>query len=286
MSDNVFLWLGPVSTDIVAPAMPAGWVVRTYNRGANDGTNSDAFRAWAVGLGPNALARLAPDAPRIVIGGFSAAHGAIEILLGQAAWARDPRVIGLLALDAYYSAWGVSTPKPGYLAWLRLALERGLPAWLTTSTHEGYRKFGSTRAEHPSATESIRPLASALGLENVGPEAPPALRDVEGVPAPVAAHSRGSVLWLDYGNRLKHGDHAHKLARPALRGGPFLQATSLPISASSARANIAPTPSPGPMPAPAPAPVPSSSSGGGGGLALGIALAGGFLTWMWSRRKG
>lgn len=300
MSQNVLLWLGPVSTEIiipnpktepdVPPVLPADWAVKTCNKGTNGGTGSDAFKNWALELGPDPISRLAPKASRVVIAGFSAAHGAIEVILGRAT--TDPRIVGLLALDAYYSAWKVHTPKPGYLAWLQVAMARGLPAWLTTSTHHP--------PQHPSASESIQPLAKALELQEV--EVPSALRG-EGLPVPLA-RGRGSVVWLDYTAQLKHTDHAWKLARPALRSGPFFSAVpqtqsmapAAPQPPAHGNALPKPPPAPAPMPArsnalpsppaPPPAPVPPpppSSSWGAAEVALGITAVFG-LGWFLLRR--
>lgn len=268
---KVVLWLGPVSTAMIRPAVDNTWDVRTYNTGANGGIGSAAFAEWARSLGADPLTRLAGNnAGRIVLAGFSAAHGAFEVILARAAAMRDSRLAGLLACDAYYSAWNVATPKPGYLAWLQMALEWNLPAWLSTSTNHP--------KEHPSATESIRPLVEALGLRE---SAPPSVLLTDELPVP-RAHGRGSVVWLDYGAQLKHAEHATRFGPIAMRDGPFLHASSSFASepstpAHAARASAishalpqAPAPSPAPGPAPVPPPAPSS---GGGAVLLGVAAA-------------
>lgn len=262
--NDVVLWMGPVATDMIRPYVPAQWRIVTNNHGANGGIGSAAFAQWARTLGPDPLTRLAgPSARRIVLAGFSAAHGAFDVILGRAADMHDQRLVGLFAADAYYSAWNVSTPKLGYEAWLRIALERGLPAWLTVSTHHP--------ASHPSASESIKPLVTALGLRQTEP--PSILSDDrlvvgEQIPEP-KAFGRGSVQVLDYGASFKHAEHATRLAPVALQGGPFLKAAyagSASYAPQSQNIAVGPaSPTPGPMPAP-PSPSSGSEAGGAGGI--------------------
>lgn len=269
--NDVLLWIGPVSKDMLVddpgkpsgkPVLPDSWEIKTCQ-----GSRSDTMKEWALSLGPEPLQRLVPKAERIVIAGFSAGHGAIEILLGRSV--NDSRLVGLLALDAYYSAWRVTTPKPGYLAWCRAAAMRGLPAWLTTSSHHP--------AAHPGASESIQPLVKALGM--VASDDVPTALTFANAPVPKVKRAN-SVLWLDYGAQIPHKDHVHLLARHALANGPFLQTQPVPIDSRKAPAQAS-SAARAPLP-PSPPTKPQSSNVG---LGIGIALALGGLTYLLGRQK-
>lgn len=280
---NTVLWIGPVWPALIAPAVPTDWAIRTIDDHITGGNGSEAYKRWALGLGNDPLSKLAPDAREIVIAGFSRGHGAIEVLLGLAAGRRDARVTGLLALDSYYSAWGVKEPKLGFLAWCQIALQNGLPAIFTTSTHHP--------AQYPSSSESIKPLAQALSLTETRP--------LSGVPEPARTIGRGTVFWLDYEARFRHEDHAIKLGQPFLSIGAYFRPrfsyettpaafASTPSVQAPPRAQTTATPTPATTPmqaTPTPALPPKqatsmqstkSSSLAGWGVALGIlALAGG-----------
>lgn len=209
------------------------WELRTYNQPNKRDPKrigSAAFGEWANSLGNDPISLLAgKEASRVVLAGFSAAHGAHEVILGQVAANRDTRVVGLFAADSYYSAWGVTTPKPGFLSWLQFALEQNVPAWFTTSTRHP--------PEHPSATDSFGVMGSALDLRPVD-YANEFGKDF----SPIRCRGRGSVRWFDFGESLQHTEHATKLAPFAMGNGPFLR--------PPARAAMAVTPTPAPIPAP------------------------------------
>ncbi len=238
---NTVLWIGPVWPDLIAPAVPTDWAIRTIDDHITGGNGSDAYKRWALGLGNDPLSKLAPDAREIVIAGFSRGHGAIEVLLGLAAAKRDKRITGLLALDSYYTAWGVNEPKLGYLAWCQLALQNGLPAIFTTSTHHP--------TQYPSSSESIKPLARALSLAETKP--------LGGVPEPARTMGRGSVFWLDYEARFRHEDHAIKLGQPFLSIGAYFRPS---LSVKTEPATFAPAPPIPIIPPPATAPTQATST--------------------------
>jgi len=197
---NVVIWDGPIWAELISPAVPKDWTIKTYSRGAGGGIGSEAFKNWALSLGSDPLSKLAPGADRIILAGFSAGHGANNVILDHVAKARDQRLVGLLCADSYYSALNVKTPKPGFLAWCEFAMEQGFPAWFTSST--------SHRVQELSGRESILPLVEALDLV---PRTPP-----KNLPVPDACRGREKIVWLDYGARFQHEDHAKVLARQVL----------------------------------------------------------------------
>jgi hypothetical protein len=243
MSDKVVLWIGPVWPQIIAPAVPKDWKIITIDDHVTRGNGSNAYKTWAHSLGPDPLLNIAPAARQIIVAGFSRAHGAIDVLLQRAAQVQDPRIISLLALDSYYSAVGVTQPKVGYLAWCKLALSRGLPVVFTTSSHH--------RSVEQSASESVKPLADALALRETSITLP-------NLPQPVNTRGNGSVLWLDYRDRLRHEDHPLKLAQPILATGiPFRssvgnQVNARPPQKASFASIVAKPPAPEPKPTPTP----------------------------------
>jgi len=269
MSEKVLLWVGPVAKNNLVdppdkpsgkPVLPTSWDIITCNINGT-GKGSDQFKAWALSLGPEPLVRLAPDAKQIVIAGFSAGHGAIEVILGQSV--NDKRLVGLCALDAYYVGWNNTTPKPGYLAWCQAAIARGLPAWLTTSSHHP--------KEYPGGSTSIAPLADALNLLP-STEVPYAFQFDN---APIAKVRRNkSVAWFDFGAQITHKDHVHLLARHALANGPFLRTNPAPVAATAPIAARAPG-----------APTPPQPASGNFGLGLGVALLLGGITYLVGRQK-
>lgn len=203
-ASKVVLWLGPVSTDNIARAVPPGWIVKTVNHGPSGGIHVDDFRAWALSLGADPLTHIAPDAEQFILMTFSAGHGAADVILSRVAATNDPRLSGVIAVDSYYTNTAHDPPKPGFFAFGELAARDMRPFWITTST--------SPNQARPSASECIVPLAHALRLRPV--RAPPDM------PRPVAAFGRGGVKWLDYRDLFTHRDHARLLAPAALGAWP------------------------------------------------------------------
>lgn len=274
---NTVLWIGPVWPDLIAPAVPTDWAIRTIDDRITGGNGSEAYKRWALGLGNDPLSKLAPDAREIVIAGFSRGHGAIEVLLGLAAAKRDARLTGLLALDSYYTGWGVKESKLGFLAWCQLAMQNGLPAIFTTSSHHP--------KQYPSSSESIKPLAEALSLAETKP--------LGGVPEPARTKGRRSVFWLDYEARFRHEDHAIQLGKPFLSAGAYFRPrlssqTANPGVVSAPRVQTPPRiPIAAESPTPAPMPTQSMPSGSfaGWGVALAVlAFAGGAYAWKRGHR--
>lgn len=214
---KVVLWIGPVWPGIISGAVPADWSILTYDDQKAGGNGSNAYKNWAMLLGPDPLSKLAPNAQQIVVAGFSRAHGAIDVLLGRAAADNDNRITSLVALDAYYSAVGNNQPKPGYLNWCKLAAARNLPVVFTSSS--GHRDV------EQSASASLLPLANALQLRAAKVAIP-------GLPEPAKSFNRGSILWLDYEARFRHEQHPLVL-------GPALFSTGIPFRTP---ANEAPRP--------------------------------------------
>lgn len=197
--------MGPVTAANLSGALPADWRLSVHNRGTSGGIGSSAFRDWALSLGDNPLTALGCRDEPVVLAGFSAAHGAHEVILGAVHARRDERLVGLFGFDAYYTSFR-KAPKPGHFAWLSWVQHdpRGRVATFTTSSHQG--------ADHPSASVSFRPLAAALGMT------PASLSPPFGTP-PERGYAAGPLRWFDYGARYKHVEHATKLARPFVRAG-------------------------------------------------------------------
>ncbi len=204
---KVVLWIGPVWPGIISGAVPADWSILTFDDQKAGGNGSNAYKNWALSLGPDPLSRIAPNAQQIVVAGFSRAHGAIDVILGRAAATKDNRITSLVALDAYYSAVGNNQPKPGYLNWCMLAGARNLPVVFTSSS--GHRDI------EQSASASLLPLANALQLRA-------AKVTIPGLPEPAKSFNRGSILWLDYEARFRHEQHPLVL-------GPALFSTGIPF---------------------------------------------------------
>lgn len=261
MSDKVVFWIGPVWPQIIAPAVPSDWSILTFDDRVAGGNGSDTYKSWALSLGSDPLSRLAPNARQILIAGFSRAHGAIEVFLGRAAANRDNRINSLVALDSYYSGLGVTQAKPGYLSWCNLALERNLTVIFTTSSGH--------LPTHQSASDSIKPLAQALGLRETRVAIP-------NLPAPAKAFGRGGVLWLDYQDRVKHEDHALKLAEPIFSTGvPFRSPTNQPSRPTQQAFAPAVTSPQVPTPPTTTRPKKPPPAGPGPGLFLGLLLVAG-----------
>lgn len=239
--NKVVLWIGPVWPGIISGAVPADWSILTFDDQKAGGNGSNAYKNWALSLGPDPLSRVAPNAQQIVVAGFSRAHGAIDVILGRAAATNDNRITSLVALDAYYSAVGNNQPKPGYLNWCKLAVARNLPVVFTSSS--GHRDI------EQSASASLMPLANALQLRAAKVAIP-------GLPEPAKSFSRGSILWLDYEARFRHEQHPLVL-------GPALFSTGIPFRApvNDAPQAVAPPPSQAGAPPPRPpvAPPPSQA---------------------------
>lgn len=273
---KVVLWIGPVWPGIIRGAVPADWSILTFDDNKVGGNGSNAYKNWALSLGPDPLSRVAPNAQQIVVAGFSRAHGAIEVFLGRSAANGDTRITSLLALDAYYSAVDNTQPKPGYLNWCRFALARNLPVVFTTSSGH--------RAIEQSGSASLKLLADALQLQ-------PAKIANSGLPEPAKSFGRGSIIWLDYEARLRHEEHPLILG-PALfsTGVPF----RTPVNEAFRPAQAAPAPSQA-VPPRRPlaqqqvvAPRSSSSSapdGPGPGLALGVLLLAGLGAFAFSMTR-
>lgn len=234
---SVLLWLGPVTRENLAGALPAGWRLVVHNRGMGGGLGSSAlalapndpfplaFRDWAMTLGLDPLSELGvgPSEP-CVMAGFSAAHGAHEPILARVTLRRDARLVGLFGFDAYYTSW-IKTPKPGHLAWLSWVRDEplGRVATFTTSSHAG--------ADHPSATASFRPLATMLDMRPSAHVPPFGHR-------PERASELGSIRWYEYGLSYKHVEHATVLARQFVGEALRVPAAPAPTRAPAATSSV------------------------------------------------
>lgn len=271
---KVVLWIGPVWPGIIRNAIPAEWSILTFDDHKVAGNGSEAYKNWALSLGPDPISQMASNAQQIVVAGFSRAHGAIDVILGRAAANGDTRITSLVALDAYYSAVNNNQPKLGYLNWCKLALARNLPVVFTSSS--GHRPI------EQSASTSLKPLATALQLQESKVAIP-------GLPEPAKSFSRGSILWLDYEARLRHEQHPLVL-------GPALFSTGVPLRLPRNEAPAVAPPAPARRPAPAQAHAPPRNTatapqssppadGPGAAITLGLMLLAGLGAMAFSLRR-
>lgn len=201
---GVIIWMGPVSTSNLAGVkMPSDWSIVTISAEVvQPGSNAltpTMFRSFAATLGADPLgalmARATTSPDQAILASFSAGHGLLDPLL--TANGGDPRIRGVYAADSVY---GLDV-KPGYLKQGQASVASGTPFWLSTSSAKG----GVTIH---SGSESMVPLAQALGLQDMDPPA--------GMPTPVLCKGAGGCVWLDYQSLFAHGDHATKLCPAAL----------------------------------------------------------------------
>lgn len=206
------IWVGPVSASNLSGALPAGWRLLVYNHGRDNGIGSRAFQAWADGLGADPLSALGVRDEPCAVAAFSAGHGATEVFLGRTAARRDPRLCQVYGLDAYYTSHNTA-PKPGHLAWLSWVRDspQGRHGIFTTSAYAG--------KNHPSASASFRPLATALNMAPIPARPRFALSSTSTTAPPDAAYGAGPVRWFDYGTTYPHVQHATVLAREFVRFG-------------------------------------------------------------------
>lgn len=201
---GVIIWMGPVSTaNLASVKLPPDWSVVTISaevvQPGSSALTPTMFRTYAATLGADPLgalmarAKTSPD--EAILASFSAGHGLLDPLLQ--ANGGDPRIRGVYAADSVY---GLDV-KAGYLKQGKASVATGTPFWLSTSSAKG----GVTIH---SGSESMIPLAQALGLQDMDPPA--------GMPTPVLCKGLGGCVWLDYQSLFSHGDHATKLAPAAL----------------------------------------------------------------------
>lgn len=210
----IVLWTGPISAQMMAPAVPPGCRLVTINAGANGKIGSTAFAQLGSSYGGDLAAVLKSrgvtlGAEPVVLAAFSAGWGLVETIL-----ARDPtRPAALLAADAYYTGAGVGR-KPGFAAFCALAAAGQKLAVFTTSPIAG--------ATHPSAEEAVGALLAPFGMQPCSP--PPGL----GEPRPEAVVCQRGIVWARYSRALGHGKHGSVLAQqwmraavlPYMRGAP------------------------------------------------------------------
>jgi len=248
MSRRAIVWMGPVATANIAPAVAGtdvsiltvnGWTVAPDHPRA---VAPSDFRPWVQALGSDPVGALCAmaHADEVWLAAFSAGAGALEAVLK--ARPADERVLGVLAADAYY---GLAV-KPGYLAHAKATTR---PFWLTSS---------NARDVHTCA-ESVLPFADSLGLAPASP--PPAM------PPPIATRSSGPVAWLNYEGLYSHVQHATVLSPAALRSWVTGQEAPPPTP-----------PEPWTPPEPGQAPEPAESLRAHA-LAAGAGAAVGGLTW-------
>lgn len=203
--DHLVIWAGPVWAGILADAaLPVPTKLLTFASYAG-GIGSGSFSALGRDVGGD-LGTLCErggyditHAKTVTVAVFSAGWGLAEQLLRNEA--SRARVNALVAADAYYTGQGLGR-KPGYAAFCQRAIDRRALAVFSTSTNEG--------PGYPSSQEAVGALLEPWTL---APSAIPAA-----LPTPDAALAAGSLLWLQYGQRLGTGEKNH--SRHATRVAP------------------------------------------------------------------
>jgi hypothetical protein len=198
------LWAGP-SPPPKADLFPGEVELVAITEGEGTGTKrfgSSAFSRLGQKFGNlDNLARAhnldLADFDRIVLGGFSAGHGLLEHMLRSDAH----RVDVLLASDAYYTSNTPGAVKRGYRAFVERAAAGEALALLTCSSIGG--------PNYPSSDAAVDVLLEGLPLE---PRRPLPLDYTAALPEPVATLGTGGLYWLRYDKRIKHGQHASRLA--------------------------------------------------------------------------
>lgn len=192
----VVLWIGPVQASTLELARwpsPAPQIV-TIGAGANGGIGSNAFAQLGIDYRHRARTPLRgaleahgvdPDTnDRILVCGFSAAHGLIETILNTPA--DRERVSAVGAFDAYYTG-AAGTPKPGYRAFAELAANGARSMVMTSSNIPGGVGL-------PTGADAAGKLLAGLGLEFIPP------RNI-GKAVCERAEGRGNLAWYVYADR-------------------------------------------------------------------------------------
>lgn len=176
------------------------------------------------------MASLDPTSVKSVgIGGFSAFHGLANELLKEEASRRRINMVYLA--DACFGGTAPKEPKQGYFAFATQAFKREKLMIATTSGEAGvpvtYTHQGNT-VTHGSGHDCIRQLYEACQSAVPRVERVPELP--VGLPEPVKAVQAGNFIWLDYGTRISHAEHATKIMAPMLRyyGVGWMASRSMP----------------------------------------------------------
>jgi hypothetical protein len=218
---NLIAWVGPVSSSNLGP-VPSTAKLATVNRGIGGGIGSTDFRMLAT-LDGYPLERAAKsagihwdDVERLIILGFSAAHGWMDPVLREARYRE--RIVLVGACDAYFTN-ALLARKTGYAAAAADAIDGKYPFVMTSSPVAG--------PDYPSGNAAVAAFVAPFALEQ---------RDVPTwcPPGALAGQAQGSGLftWIPYdnaGGNLKHAHvkHATEVA-PAL-----LSAVGAPLLAAS-----------------------------------------------------
>lgn len=190
------LIFGPVAPDQIATrlAIPNDWSIQFVNHapvppGTNFYENGSAAFAYLVGkIGGDIFEHYAPGSGRIVLGSFSAGHGALEWIFNQLGG--DKRIAGVCCADSYYvddAALKSKTVKPGYLRQAQNAVAGGPPFLMMSSTTGG--------PGYASSSAATKLLADKLGATTTDSEIP-------------KTYGAGNFVWTDQGDQWTHKEHA------------------------------------------------------------------------------
>lgn len=197
---HLLVFAGPVAQETLAKASIPGVRIELANRGAGGRVSSSAFEALYAESGGllGWLADRGVFEPErrfrsVSLGAFSAGHGFVERA------ARELEPAALVAFDGYYTSASL-VRKPGYLAAARRAAAGEALALFTTSVTAG--------PNYPSSDAAVGALLADIPMV--------ARRPPSGVPSGAEALVNGGLVWLRYGDRLSHGEHATRVAPRAL----------------------------------------------------------------------
>jgi len=149
------------------------------------------------------------------IGGFSAFHGLANAMLMENSSRK--RIDMVYLADACFSGTAPKEPKMGFFNFATEAFKKTKLMIATTSGEHGkpvtYTLDGKTTT-HGSGHDCVRQLyeacQSAVPVKARVPELP------AGIPEPVSAVQAGNFIWLDYGTKITHAEHATKIMAPML----------------------------------------------------------------------
>ncbi len=189
------LIFGPVAADQIAANLnvPPDWSIQFVNQAPSPApgmmeNGSAAFAALVGKINGDILEHYAPGSGRIVIGSFSAGHGALEWIFAQ--HGGDKRIAGVCCGDSYYisdEAFKAGQVKPGYLRQTTVAAQGGPPFLMMSSTNGG--------PGYVSSSQATSLLAKKLGATTTDQQIP-------------KTYTKGHFYWTDMGSEWTHVRHA------------------------------------------------------------------------------
>jgi hypothetical protein len=284
-------WIGPVTAQNLAAvhwAEPTRVLVVNRYKGLHSSTafgelgalcakEADPLAALALFAEGATGAENGPRPEEIVmLAHFSAGFGTVEHLLRRADV--RARVSAVLAFDSYYIGGVPGAVKPGFEAYLRDVANGGVDLRRGPGGRAAKVNFFTTShtggPDYPSASKALGPLWDRFETYKGAPgelgpvwakiTAASPIPGAAALPVPEAGRAlmHGSeirpAMWVDFGGRLRHGEHATKVA-PVV-----LASVSTAFAKGGGGLGVPPGAPPGMGGAP--------GDGGGGGLGLAVLL--------------